>query len=301
MRNVAALAVLMAASLAAIAEERPAAQIPRITDPPAPDPNAGAASADWLKQIKLGAFLNSAVSQNATESRDPSLAGGHESTSYQLSFDGKLDWIYGKKRVEQALAMKYGRVRQDHEDWEENTDQIDYDGAYKYLFKQPHYWYGAWGGDTVFTGPDPYNEPFNPVLAKVSAGYGQMYENFQQLSGKFDARVGVRAQQRFGARLTGIEDDLEVGPEFVARYERQQTEALSYFTQYEAFSEFEDMAHVSNLITAGLDLLLAPYMTLRVAFRGYYEAEPEDAPDGSPGYDEFSYRQETLLGLTFVY
>jgi hypothetical protein len=300
MRRFLPLVGLMACWIPAQAEEQ-APVIPRIDAEPLPGANGPVTVSEWLHQMKLGAYLNSISSDNADASRDPSIGGGSESVAYQVSFDGKLDWLYGKQRVEQSLLLRYGRIRAEHEDFEESTDLIDYDGAYKYLFKNPHYFYGGWGGDSVFTGPEPYNEAFDPVIAKVSAGYGQFYEGFQQLSSKFDARIGVRAQRHFGPRLDNNEDDVEVGPEFLARYERQPTNALSYFAQYEAFGEFEDMAHIQHLVTAGLDLLLAPYLTLRLAGRGYYESEPDDAPAGAPGYDEFSYRQETLLGFTFVY
>jgi len=255
---------------------------------------------DWIREIKLGAFFTNVSSQNAGASKDPSISGSHESTALLLTFDGKLDYIIDlNDRIDQTLLLRYGRLKQDRSDWIENSDLIDYDGSYKHLLAKPHFVYLAWGAETVFTGPEPEEHAFDPILAKVSTGYGQLYTNLLPLTDRLELRVGVRAQRRFGRLLTSQEEETEVGPEAFARYERKQTSALFYFVQYEAFSEFSDLGHVSHLVTAGLDLLLAPYLTLRLAGRGYYESEPEDAVSGV-GYDEFSYRQETLLGLIWT-
>jgi hypothetical protein len=255
---------------------------------------------DWITEFKFGVFFTNVNSQNAVASRDPSISGSHESTSWLLTLDGKANYIVDEDdRIDQMLVLRYGRAKVDRGDWIENSDLVDYDGSYKHLFKKPHFVYVAWGLDTVFTGPEPEKDPFDPILAKISTGYGQLYKNMRPITDQFEWRVGVRAQRRFGRQLTHREEEWEIGPEFFTRYERKQTEQLSYFAQYEAFSEFNDMGHLSNLGTAGLDLLLMPYLTVRLAVRAYYECEPEDAETGI-GYDEFSYRQETLVGLTWT-
>jgi hypothetical protein len=282
----------VASAFAAQADAQPAPA-------PAPKPDL---FPETTQEFKIGAFLSTVATRNADESRDPSVAGAHDAIAWQLSFDGKHSiQLSADDRIEQILVARYGRIRQEGESFLENADLVDYDGTFKHFLREHHFLYGAVGADTVFTGPEPDEDAFDPVLAKVSVGYGQEYEDLLPQSDKLQARVGVRAQRRFGRHLSDREEEWEIGPEFVARYERKQTESLSYFLQYEAFSEFADLAHISNLMTAGLDLLLAPYLTVRLAARGYYEAEPEDAPVGSPGYDEFSYRQETLAGLTWAF
>ena len=262
--------------------------------PPPPDEEPQG----WTRSAQLGGFFTSVATRNADESRDSAIAGSTEAISYLLSIDGRLDWRQDLHSVEQTAVLKFGRLKEEDRPWTENTDQIDYDGAYKYQLKKPSYMYGAWGLDTVFTGAEPDNEPFDPATAKISAGYGQKY-TWSDPARKWDWRVGARAQRSWGRLLTEDDREIQTGIEFVTRWESKPREDLSYWLQYEAFSEFEDLNHITNLFTASLDYQLMKYLTLKLSLRAYYETEPDDA-ETDIGYDDLSLRQETWLGMTYT-
>ncbi|MBA3685022.1 MAG: DUF3078 domain-containing protein [Planctomycetes bacterium] len=321
--------LLVVASLAALtgAEQPPAAEAP-VTDPAAPAPTpaspapaakpAGAAAApaakaqdedededkdedgDWFTTGRLGFFFTNVSERNGDRSNDPSIGGTNSSTTLLVQLDLSALYLRGPWRVDNTLLVKYGRQRSEGQDWVENTDLVDYDTVASYTWNEPHFWYGAVGADTVIT-EDPGDGVFEPGIAKVSAGYGQRYEDMLPLTDRLEFRLGVRAQRRWGSNLSDQQKEWEVGPEFIARYERQQTTSLRYWLQYEAFAEFEDMAHVSNLVTAGLDLQVNPFLTVALGARAYYESAPDDAVAGSDAlYDNWSWRTETLVGLTFA-
>lgn len=251
----------------------------------------------WSHEAQIGGFFTSVATQNTDQSRDAAIAGSAESMSYLLNLEGALTWRRDQHSVEQTLLMKFGRQRQEGQEWLENTDEIDYDGAYKYHLNAPHFMYGAWGADTVFTGTDPARKFADPFTAKVSAGYGQE-RHWEKRDQRWEWRAGARAQRTWGRGLSDDDREVKTGLEFVTRYSSTPLEDLSWWIQYEAFSEFEDPGHISNLLTADFSYKLMAYLTLKLTLRAYYETEPDDAISGI-GYDEFSWRQDTLLGLTY--
>lgn len=268
------------------------------TPPPAAD------KGPWSSTGKASLQLSSVSSGNGDTSHDPAINGTTNSTAFTASFDGTLLWRREPDSVEQILKAQYGRARTADDPSVENADELRYDGIYRRTLAKPHYGYLGWGGDTVFTGPKPEEHHFDPLTGRLSSGYGQLYEDFLPEKSRFDGRLGVRAQKRWGDSLKDSERDLQVGPEAFLRYEQtawqDASRLLRWFTQYEAFSEFEDLAHVSNLVTAGLTAQVARYVTIDVGVRAYYETAPKEA-NGSPGYNQWSMRQETLVGLTYLW
>lgn len=252
----------------------------------------------WTHTAQIGGFFTSVATHNTDESRDASINGSTESINYLLSFDGGLDWRRDVHSVEQTLILKFGRQKEEDRPWIESTDEINYDGAYKYHLGQPHFVYGAWGADSVFTGPEPDEEFLDPFTAKVSAGYGQEH-HWKEPDRKWEWRVGARAQKRWARGLEEQDREVETGLEFMTRYESNPIPDLTWWIQYEAFSEFEDFGHVTNLLTADFNYQLLKYLTLKLSLRAYYETEPDDT-ETDVGYDEFSWRQDTLLGITYT-
>jgi len=270
----------------------------------APAPVADQPAREWTNTGKLGAFLSSIGNSNAATSNDPAIASTKEKLSYQIAIEDTLTWKRGDHGVVQSLVVKYGEQKQERQDFAEDTDQIDYDGAYSYLLGKPHFVYLSWGLDTNLTEPDPGDGWFEPGVAKIATGYGQRYENLLPKSDKLEFRLGVRGQQRYGRFTVGgvYENDFQVGPEFTARYERKHRDDLRYWIQFEAFGDFEDIAHVTNLLTAGLDLQVSKWLTVSLGLRAYYETEPDDVdPTLTDTYDSLSYRTEVLVGLTYLF
>lgn len=267
---------------------------------PAPATDQG----PWSSTGKASLQLSSVSSGNGDTSHDPTINGTANSTAFVGTFDATLLWRREPDSVEQGLKAKYGRARTADDPSVESADELRYDGIYRRTLAKPHYGYVNWGGDTVFTGPKPEEHHFDPVTGRVGSGYGQLYENFLPEKNRADGRLGVRAQKRWGASLPENERDLQVGPEAFLRYEQtawqDANRLLRGFAQYEAFSEFEDLAHVSNLFTAGLTIQVARYVTVDIGLRAYYESAPKDA-HGTPGYNQWSMRQETLVGLSYLW
>jgi len=250
---------------------------------------------------KIGVFGSSVVTSNADSSRDPSISGTTETLSYRMSLEAGVEYRNGKHSVEHDVLAKYGRKKDENTAWVEDTDEVRYDGVYRYAFAKPHYTFASWGWESVFTGPKPDEDLFQPGQVKGAAGYGQLYENFWAKESKFDARIGVGARQRYGDSLSSRDTEVETGIELFVRHERVLDERLRYFLQYEAFSEFEDAAHITNLATAGLTLQLYTYLIVELGLRAFYETEPDDVVSGTPGYDEWGLRQDTLIGLTYTW
>lgn len=269
---------------------------------PAPAPVPAPAPA-WVNDGKIGVFVTSISNHNSAFSNDPAIASTRESLAYQIQFEDRLGYRTGRHSVDQIFQVKYGRERQEGEDWVENTDSVEYDGVYGYTLRAPHFLYVSWGADTVITEPDPGDDVLEPGVAKVATGYGQRYENLLPEKDRLEARLGVRAQKRWGGEpLTGDEREWQVGPEFFARYERKQATNLFYWIQFEAFSEFEDLGHITNLATAGLDLKLNKWLAVNLGARAYYETEPDDAEPGTgERYDSWSWRTEALIGLSYQF
>ena len=257
----------------------------------------------WSHSARLGVFMSNVAVNNQQATNDPAIGGARDTITWLAQFNGALTYAKAEHRVEQTLLLKYGEQKQDRDPFIENSDQIDYDGAYKYSFSTPHYGFVAWGGNSVFSGARPAEEPLDPFTGKVSAGYGQRHELTGRKDHVLDARVGVRAQKTWGRGLTDEQEEVETGLELVVRYEDKPAylapNPLSYFAQYEMFTEFDDIGHVRNLLTAGLSLKVAPMLTVDLSLRAYFEAKPDEVTNHDGRYDSWAVRQESLIGLTW--
>jgi len=259
---------------------------------------AGAWSAEgWSTTGKLGLFGTSVTTRGAADSRDPAIAGATDSTALQGRLDAGLDWRGEVRSLDQKLLVHYGTVHQAREGWRENADEIRYDGVARHTLRPPQFLYLGWGLESVFNGPLPERYSHDPTSVRVSSGYGLLFEGIFPLRDKLEGRLGVRSQKRWGPSLGPDQRDIETGPEAYLRYDRQVTADWSFHGQYEAFNEFRDFGHVTQVATAGLDLALAKHLTLVLAARAFRESRPDDRPE-RPGYGLWSLRQETLVGIT---
>jgi hypothetical protein len=264
----------------------------------------------WTHAGRLGAFYANVSTTDNTASRDASVAGAHASTSYLLTGDLLLLYRQSALSFDQTVRLRYGKIRTEGQPWIENNDEIHYDGVVRDEFARPHFAYGAWGGDSVFTSPVD-REPLDPITARVSVGYGQLYRGVV-LTGtdaakpevgrdRLEVRVGVRAQKRWSDHDLPSQDRIESGPEGFARYDRPVDPVLRWFVQYEVFSEFIDFGHVQQLLTAGLTAQLGKYVAADISLRAYRETKPKEVPSGTPGYDQWGLRTDTLIGLTVLF
>jgi hypothetical protein len=120
-------------------------------------------------------------------------------------------------------------------------------------------------------------------------------------------RLGARAQQRWGASVGPNEEDIELGIEGFIRYEHllKRNDGdydIRFFAQYEGFSEFNDLSHITNLITVGLTMQITRYIAVELGLRAFYETRTkEDTTDSLPGFNQWSVRQDSLFGLTYAY
>lgn len=272
--------------------------VPPVVEPPS----------NWTRKGVIGVFFNNTTTSNADQSLDPTISTSTGATTVSGKLDAGLEWKSGLNAVENLLKAEYGRIRQQDQDWIENKDEVRYDGVYRRTVSKPSFLYVSWGFETVFTGPAPTYDAFQPFLAKGGTGYGQIYENMLPEKDRFEWRLGARVQKRWGRYVPDNQDGVETGPEFFARYERQaiikrDEQDLRYFAQYEAFSEFNDMRHVSNLVTAGLTYQLTRFLTLDLALRAYYETRPKEDRDEhqQPGFNQWSTRQDTMLGVAYTF
>jgi hypothetical protein len=77
---------------------------------------------------------------------------------------------------------------------------------------------------------------------------------------------------------------------------------IRFFAQYEGFSEFNDLSHITNLITVGLTMQITRYIAVELGLRAFYETRTkEDTTDSLPGFNQWSVRQDSLFGLTYAY
>lgn len=299
------LAPLLLVSIALSAEDVGPAAVP-VKPPLAGAAGRAPAVSTWDISGRLGAYIANVSTSNATTSRDTTIATTAESTSYLFTYEGQANWKSDKDSIDNLLKARYGRIRTDSQDWQENNDEIRYDGVYRRELFYPHFVYLGWGAESVFTGPEPRNYAFDPTTGKASTGYGQRYEDFLPDKNHFETRVGVRAQQTWGPSVPPEDDDIETGLEAFVRYEhllkRGEGEYdVRFFAQYEGFSEFRDFAHITNLVTAGLTMQLTRYLAVELGLRAYYETLPENDDGTGIGYDEWSVRQDSLFGLTYAY
>ena len=291
--------------------------VPAAEGAPAPVPNPVApapAPSNWKLEGRLGAFFNNTTTNNADVSRDPTIGGASRSTALLGTLDYKALWAEGDNSMDHIVKGRYGRVRTNDQDWTENEDEARYDGVLRHAVKEPNFVYLAWGLESVWTGPyrnnaalPPTNSrnSFDPLLARVSAGFGQKYANWVP-EDKFEWRLGARAQKRWGSLIREDERGIQTGIEAFMRYEGTPTtyqKDLKYFAQYEGFSEFNDVQHITNLITAGLTFQLSKYINLELALRGYYETRPKEDRDDRllAGYSVWSIKQDTLIGVVYAF
>ena len=265
----------------------------------------------WSHSGRLAALLSDIGTTHADTSRDATIAGTSESISWKLAGSGRLMWKAGSNEVQQDLKLEFGKQKQEPLGWRENADEVRYDGIYRRVLSIPHFVYTGWGAETVFTGPEPERDPFEPGRGWSSVGYGQKYENILlDDNDRLEGRIGVRGSKRWGKTLTENERELETGPEWFGRYEATigklmiagaESGAIKGYLQYEGWSEFDDMGHVTHLLTSGLFVQFTKYLTLDVGYRGYFESAPEDAAPGAIGYDQWSARREVLIGATYLF
>ena len=303
--------LLLAAGLAA--EDQAPIVPPAPVVEPQPVPAAVPAS-NWKNEGRIGVFFSSTATRNADESHDPTIGGSSNSTAVLGTLDTKSAWSEGKNSVDHIMKGRYGRVRTNDDGWTENEDEARYDGVYRRELQAPHFIYLAWGLETVWTGPyqnapalPPTNShnPFDPLLVRASGGYGQKYKDWVPAD-SLEWRIGSRVQKRWGSQLRDDERGIETGIEAFARYEgtpASYNKNLKYFAQYEGFSEFNDLQHITNLITAGLTFQLSKYLNLDLALRAYYETRPKEDLDDKAltGYNSWSLKQDTLIGVVYAF
>ena len=254
----------------------------------------------WSYSVSLGAFASNTASNNSAESRDPGISGSEDNYAYRIHVDASAAWSEGNHSVEQLLELRYGRSRNEGESWTEDSDEISYDASYNYALTDPHFIYAGWGADSQFTGPEPDEEPLDPLVAFISSGYGQTYSDLFPDTDKLLWRAGLRVQKRWGRGLSDEEREAQLGPEARIRYERTQfEEQLKWYVQYDIFGDFADLAHISHTFDAGLNLAVTDFISVKLTLKAYYESEPDDADDDSTGYDELSWKQESLVGITY--
>jgi hypothetical protein len=273
---------------------------------PAPAPVLNPPASNWKITGRLGAYIATVATSNADTSRDTTIATTAESTSYLFTYEGQANWRSDQDSIDNLLKARYGRIRTEGQDWQENNDEIRYDGVYRREFSLPHFVYLGWGAESVFTGRDPHNYAFDPTTGKASTGYGELYEDFLPDKNHFEFRFGVRAQQQWGPSVPPEDDQIETGLEAFVRYEHLLKRGdgeydVRFFAQYEGFSEFDDMAHITNLVTAGLVMQLTRYLAVELGLRAYYETTPNDDDGTGIGYNEWSLRQDSLFGLTYTH
>lgn len=280
---------------------------------PAAPPNAalpGGPPSPWVWKGRLGGFMGNVASKNADNSHDPTINGTTSSTSWLTSLEAGLGWKSDRDSVDNALKARYGRIRVQGGGWDENNDEIRYDGVYRREVYKPTFIYLGWGAESVFTGPPPYSSAFDPTLGKVSAGVGQRYEDFQLDHNKLEWRLGARAQKYWGKSVTPGQHGVQTGAEAYLRYDHElidQTDpekkkpTMRFFAQYEGFSEFNDLGHITNLITAGLSFQISRYLAAEFGVRAYYETRQKEDDGTATGYNEWSIRQDTLVGLTYLW
>ena len=278
----------------------------------ADQPVAIAAPGPWTYEGRIGVFFSNTATHNADVSHDPTIGGAASQTALLGTVDAKVVWTEDKDSVEQLFKARYGRTKSTGEDFLENEDEARYDGVYRRELAKPHFMYLGWGLETVWTGPhrddltlppDDPNNPFDPLQAHLSTGYGQRYADWVPAD-SFEWRLGVRIQKTWGSALTDDQRRIETGPEAFARYEGTPLayqKNLKYFAQYEGFAEFADLRHVTNLITAGLTFQLTKYLNLDLALRASYESRPKEDRDAQvlPGYNTWTLKQDTLIGVVY--
>ncbi len=269
----------------------------------------------WKYNGKVGLLGTSTTVGNTEDSYDTTIAGSSSSAAVLTTIDLRAVYQVGKDSLEHLLSVRYGQIQDTgNSHFDENEDELRYDATYRHLLTAPHFLYGAVGAESVVTGPheddpdalpDDYTNPFDPLLGRISSGYGQRYENWMP-DDFLEWRIGVRAQRRWGSQPLPGQDPNAIGWETYVRYEstpKPLEKSFTYFLQYESFSEFNDLRHVTNLITGSMAYNLSKYLQLQLALRAYYETRPKEdrEEEAYSGYDRWSYKQDTLVGLTWIF
>lgn len=265
--------------------------------PPVPSPPE---LLGWSHQFHPGLFFTSVyVSDEPELSPDPTLRGSSDSLAYRAVFDGGLAWRGDSSALDQTLHVAYGQVHQEASGWQESIDEVRYDGVFRRDIIKPTFAYRSWGAESVITSADE-DTVFDPVRVYGSWGIGQLYKDW--LPGDaFEWRVGVRLQKSWGGDLTAEQERWQLGPEARLRYERTIDDLRSFFAMYEGWSEFSDMRHTTNIITAGLKYRIASHLALELGLRMYYEARPTGVDDPEVGYSRWFIRQDTMVGIDAVF
>ncbi len=280
--------------------------------PAAPPALPAPAASPWTTKGRFGVFFANSTTKNADTSLDPTIGGTARTTTILLTGDYDGEWKDGKNSVQHIFKGRYGRQKTNDQPLSESDDEASYNGVYRRELTAPHFIYLGWGLESVWTGPyrndatrapDNSHNMFDPLTAKVSGGYGQRYANWVP-EDKLEWRLGVRVQKRWGSQLNANETDIQTGPEFFARYEGmplKYQKDLKYFTQCEAFAEFNDLRHITNLITAGLTFQLSKHLNLDLALRAYYETRPKEFASNAEatGYNQWSLKQDTMIGVVY--
>ena len=248
-----------------------------------------------------------------TDKNGVALVGSRQTTSYGLEVARKLAYqlayvgvavVSGGARgidtaAHQGALTAKGRSRTGDGDWAETTDSLEYDGVFRHRYQPRRALYGSLVVATAFVGPSPTLSPLDPIRGATAVGHSWLWENLLPLSDRLEVRTGVRTQKRWGTGLDEHVRRIEVGPEAYLRYQRKQTAELSWWTQAELFTDFDDMAHLQGLGTAALQLQLTRIIAVDLRLRAYYEHHPAALPETESrvGYDELGLRQETLIGV----
>lgn len=267
----------------------------------AADAAAPAPVSPWSYDLKLGVFVQNLASHNADTSRDPAINGANDNFSYKASADGKAVWEVDKDRVEQRLLAEYGRVRTRDAAWQENADRILYGGSYERSLNRPHLMYLSWETETRLRGPEPERHPHDPILAKASGGYGERFEGWLPVKDSFVWRIGTYVSKRWERGAEDYIVRVHTGPEAYLRYERQQSADVSYYMQWEAYSEYRDLGHIVVDGETALTARVGKSLSVVLKARAYYETQPGDAADDAPGYSQWSLREEALIGLLWTF
>ena len=281
--------------VAPVPEKAAVAAAPPVVAGPPPKPEG------WSYSGKVGAWFSSTSSSNADTSLDPAISTTTDAINYRLGGDINALWKRGINEVEQNFIAAYGRQKQAGQDWTTSTDNALYNGIYRTVWSAPQFTYVGWGVESVFVGPAPEKDAFGQGRAWGSAGYGVKGPHVLVVEDSGEARIGVRTQGRWGPNYTTQQEELQTGPEAFGRYDVKIKVDTKAFVQYEAFGDFDDMAHVSNLITAGLFIQVSRYLTVDLALRAYYESRPNNAPKDATGYSQWSARSETLIGAVYAF
>jgi hypothetical protein len=190
-----------------------------------------------------------------------------------------------------------------------------YDGVLRHEFYSPTFVYLAWGAQAEFVVPPPAyanNQTFDPFTVCVSAGIGQLWQNFlispdmavvakDREQNTLEWCLGVRGQKTWGDDLLPPQGNFQIGPEAYLLYEHQLSADLRFFVQYEGHGEFKDLKHVINLVTAEIKAQLNKYLAVDLAFRAYYETRPKEVATDFPGYNQWGVVENVLVGLIYTF